>query len=77
MQPEARIPPPQRDGKATEKMSGADPKMMRPSERWPSLPMALTVLMVSSARLPKVSATTGTNSIPADLQEARWEDSLH
>ena len=41
-----------------------------------AFPMALIVLTVSSARPPKVSATTGTKSTPADLQAAKCEASL-
>ena len=41
-----------------------------------SLPITRTMWTVSSARPPSVSATTGTKSIPAALQFARWEDNF-
>ena len=39
-------------------------------------PMDRTVWMVSSARLPKVSATRGMNSVPVERQAERFEANL-
>ena len=41
-----------------------------------AFPIALMMVTVSSARPPRVSVTTGTNSTPTALQAARWTASL-